>query len=69
LDKPTGCPYTAASQAGDLAAVADAVSEHFGTGQLVLVAHDASGPADGRIKRLADRTLLARRYGKKRSQA
>jgi hypothetical protein len=49
--------------------VADAVSEHFGTGQLVLVAHDASGPADGRIKRLADRTLLARRYGKKRSQA
>jgi len=43
-DKPAGYPYTAANQAGDLAAVADAVHEHFGAGQLVLVAHDASGP-------------------------
>lgn len=43
-DKPAGYPYTAANQAGDLAAVADAVAEHFGAGQLVLVAHDASGP-------------------------
>src|SRR5215468_10637431 len=43
-DKPAGYPYTAANQAGDLAAVADAVREHFGAGQLVLVAHDASGP-------------------------
>jgi len=43
-DKPSGYPYTAANQANDLAAVADAVSEQLGTGQLVLVAHDASGP-------------------------
>jgi haloalkane dehalogenase len=43
-DKPAGYPYTAANQTGDLAAVADVVSEHFGAGQLVLVAHDASGP-------------------------
>jgi len=43
-DKPAGYPYTAANQAGDLAAVADAVQDHFGAGRLVLVAHDASGP-------------------------
>jgi len=43
-DKPAGYPYTAANQAGDLAAVADATQEHFGASQLVLVAHDASGP-------------------------
>jgi pimeloyl-ACP methyl ester carboxylesterase len=43
-DKPAGYPYTAANQAGDLAAVADAVGRRFGTGKLVLVAHDASGP-------------------------
>jgi len=43
-DKPAGYPYTATNQAGDLAAVADAVDEHFGAGRLVLVAHDASGP-------------------------
>jgi pimeloyl-ACP methyl ester carboxylesterase len=43
-DKPTGYPYTAANQADDLAVVADAVREHSGAGQLVLVAHDASGP-------------------------
>jgi haloalkane dehalogenase len=43
-DKPAGYPYTAANQVGDLAAVADAVQDHFGAGRLVLVAHDASGP-------------------------
>lgn len=43
-DKPPGYPYTAAGQTGDLAAIVGAVGEHFGDGQLVLVAHDASGP-------------------------
>ena len=43
-DKPAGYPYTATNQAGDLAAVVNAVDEHFGAGRLVLVAHDASGP-------------------------
>jgi haloalkane dehalogenase len=43
-EKPIGYPYTAESQAGDVAAVADAVNEHLGSGPLVLVAHDASGP-------------------------
>lgn len=43
-DKPPGYPYTAANQVGDLAAVADAAAERLGAGQLVLVAHDASGP-------------------------
>ena len=59
-DKPAAYPYTAANQAGDLAVVADTVREHFGAGQLVLVAHDASGPPaidwalanPGRIKTL-----------------
>jgi haloalkane dehalogenase len=43
-DKPVGYPYTAANQVGDLAVVADAAREHFGADQLILVAHDASGP-------------------------
>jgi pimeloyl-ACP methyl ester carboxylesterase len=43
-DKPAGYPYTADSQVGDVTAVADAVAERFGAGQLALVAHDASGP-------------------------
>jgi pimeloyl-ACP methyl ester carboxylesterase len=38
--KPVGYPYTAANQVGDL----DAVVEHFQLDQVVLVAHDASGP-------------------------
>ncbi len=38
--KPVGYPYTAANQVGDL----DAVVEHFHLEQVVLVAHDASGP-------------------------
>jgi pimeloyl-ACP methyl ester carboxylesterase len=43
-DKPAGYPYTATNQAGDLAAVVGALDERLGAGQLVLVAHDASGP-------------------------
>src|SRR5215813_8358139 len=50
-DKPAGYPYTADSQVGDLAAAVGALDEHSGAldqhsgaGQLVLVAHDASGP-------------------------
>ncbi len=43
-DKPQGYPYTATNQVGDLAAVVAAVGEHLDTGQLTLVAHDASGP-------------------------
>jgi alpha/beta hydrolase fold len=39
-DKPGGYPYTAANQTGDL----DAVIQHLGSGSVVLVAHDASGP-------------------------
>ena len=39
-DKPTGYPYTAVNQAGDL----DAVIEHLRLDSVVLVAHDASGP-------------------------
>ena len=40
FDKPAGYPYTAANQAGDL----DAVIEQLHLQQVVLVAHDASGP-------------------------
>lgn len=39
-DKPAHYPYTAANQVGDL----DAVIEHLQLGQVVPVAHDASGP-------------------------
>jgi len=39
-DKPTGYPYTAANQTGDL----DAVVEQLRLGPVVPVAHDASGP-------------------------
>jgi hypothetical protein len=50
-------------------AAAGAVSEHFGAGQLVLVAHDASGPPTAAsTSRPPARTLLARCHGKKRSQ-
>src|SRR5215468_1565781 len=38
-DKPSGYPYTAANQVGDL----DAVITQLGLGQVALVAHDASG--------------------------
>jgi haloalkane dehalogenase len=43
-DKPAGYPYTASNQAGDLAAAVGALDAHVGAGELVLVAHDASGP-------------------------
>jgi haloalkane dehalogenase len=43
-DKPQGYPYTATNQVGDLAAVVAAVDKHLDSGQLTLVAHDASGP-------------------------
>ncbi len=39
-DKPAGYPYTAANQVGDV----DAVIEQLHLQQVVLVAHDASGP-------------------------
>ena len=39
-DKPFGYPYTSDNQVGDL----DAVITQLGLGQVVLVAHDASGP-------------------------
>ncbi len=39
-DKPAGYPYTATNQTGDL----DAVIDQLGLEQVVLVAHDASGP-------------------------
>jgi haloalkane dehalogenase len=39
-DKPSGYPYTAKNQEGDL----DAVIRQLKIGQVVLVAHDASGP-------------------------
>jgi haloalkane dehalogenase len=39
-DKPAGYPYTAKNQEGDL----DAVIRHLNLGNVVLVAHDASGP-------------------------
>jgi pimeloyl-ACP methyl ester carboxylesterase len=43
-DKPHGYPYTATNQVGDVAAAVDAASAHLGADQVVLVAHDASGP-------------------------
>jgi pimeloyl-ACP methyl ester carboxylesterase len=43
-DKPDGYPYTAANQVGDLAAVLDTAAGVVDTEQVVLVAHDASGP-------------------------
>lgn len=39
-DKPTGYPYTAANQTGDL----HAVIQHLQLSSVVVVAHDASGP-------------------------
>jgi pimeloyl-ACP methyl ester carboxylesterase len=39
-DKPSGYAYTADNQVGDL----DAVITQLGLGQVILVAHDASGP-------------------------
>jgi haloalkane dehalogenase len=62
-DKPFGYPYTAASQVGDL----DAVITELGLGQVILVAHDASGPpaidwALGQPERVAGLVLLNTYY-------
>jgi haloalkane dehalogenase len=43
-DKPPGYPYTANNQVGDVAAVVEAVLANLNADQVVLVAHDASGP-------------------------
>jgi haloalkane dehalogenase len=43
-DKPSDYPYTATNQTSDLAAVLEVVAGHLGTDQVILVAHDASGP-------------------------
>jgi pimeloyl-ACP methyl ester carboxylesterase len=62
-DKPASYPYTAANQVGDL----DAVIEQLKLDQVVLVAHDASGPpaidwALGHPDRVAALVLLNTYY-------
>jgi pimeloyl-ACP methyl ester carboxylesterase len=62
-DKPTGYPYTATNQVGDL----DAVITQLGLRQSILVAHDASGPpaidwALSRPERVAGLVLLNTYY-------
>jgi pimeloyl-ACP methyl ester carboxylesterase len=62
-DKPSGYPYTTDNQVGDL----DAVITQLGLGQVVLVAHDASGPpaidwALGHVERVAGLVLLNTYY-------
>ena len=63
-DKPSGYPYTAGNQRGDL----DAVIEQLGLPTVVLVAHDASGPpaidwALDHPERVAALVLLNTYYG------
>lgn len=63
-DKPAGYPYTAANQTGDLDAVITALGLH----EVVLVAHDASGPpaidwALAQPERVAALVLLNTYYG------
>ncbi len=63
-DKPAGYPYTAAHQVLDI----DAVIEHLKLEQVVLVAHDASGPpaidwALRHADRVAALVLLNTYYG------
>lgn len=63
-DKPAGYPYTAANQTDDL----DAVIGALGLDEVVLVAHDASGPpaidwALAHPKRVAALVLLNTYYG------
>jgi pimeloyl-ACP methyl ester carboxylesterase len=62
-DKPSGYPYTTANQVGDL----DAVITQLGLEQVILVAHDASGPpaidwALDHAERLAGLVLLNTYY-------
>jgi pimeloyl-ACP methyl ester carboxylesterase len=64
-DKPEGYPYTADNQTRDL----DAVIEHLGLDEIVVVAHDASGPpaidwALGHAERTAALVLLNTYYGR-----
>lgn len=63
-DKPSGYPYTAANQTGDL----DAVISQLRLDQVILVAHDASGPpaidwALDQSERVAALVLLNTYYG------
>lgn len=63
-DKPPGYPYTATNQTGDL----DAVITRLGLGEVVLVAHDSSGPptidwALEHPQRVAALVLLNTYYG------
>lgn len=63
-DKPPGYPYTATNQTGDL----DAVITRLGLDQVVLVAHDSSGPpaidwALDHPQRIAALVLLNTYYG------
>jgi pimeloyl-ACP methyl ester carboxylesterase len=63
-DKPTGYPYTAANQTGEVGTVMDALN----LDQAVLVAHDASGPpaidwAFANSTRVAGLVLLNTYYG------
>ena len=63
-DKPAGYPYTADNQTGDL----DAVIAQLGLDEVVLVAHDASGPpaidwALAHPARVAALVLLNTYYG------
>ena len=63
-DKPAGYPYTAHNQIGDL----DTVITHLGLEEVVLVAHDASGPpaidwALAHPERVAALVLLNTYYG------
>lgn len=62
-DKPAGYPYTASNQVGDL----DAVITQLQLQQVILVAHDASGPpaidwALGQSERVAGLVLLNTYY-------
>jgi pimeloyl-ACP methyl ester carboxylesterase len=66
-DKPADYPYTATNQTGDVAAVVDAASARLGSEQVILVAHDASGPpaidwALGNPHRVARLVLLNTYY-------
>jgi pimeloyl-ACP methyl ester carboxylesterase len=63
-DKPSGYPYTAANQIGDL----DAVITQLGLGDVTLVVHDASGRpgidwALDHLERVAGLVLLNTYYG------
>ena len=56
-DKPSGYPYTADNQVGDL----DAVITQLRLGQVVLVAHDASGPRCATLRRSTRKSPISNR--------